>query len=127
MKEIENLLVFAIAKELATSEKFAKHLEGLVKRHNEHIAENGKSDKDTPFNGGYIKITNEKIHQLISTYAESGTALTVVRPILEKNPLSAEALRKLTLQLARESKYFKAIESDGGTRLYYDEDFVNAY
>lgn len=126
--DIESLLVFAIAKELATSDKFAKHLESLVKEHNEDIAENGKSDEDTPFNGGYIEITNEKIHQLISTYAESATALTIVRPILEKNPLSTEALRELTLLLATETnKRFNAVESDGGTRLYYDESFVNVY
>ena len=125
--DIESLLVFAIAKELATSEKFAKRLEQLVKVHNEYIAEYGK-ENDTPIEGGYIEITNEKIHQLISTYAESATALTIVRPILEKNPLSTEALRELTLLLATESnKWFNAVESDGGTRLYYDESFVNAY
>ncbi len=125
-KEIKLLLIFALAKELATSSKFAKHLEKLVKEHNEHVAENGK-DGDAPIIQGYISVTNEKIDQLVGTYAESANALTWVLPILEKNPLDDDELRMLTTLLAdMPNRWYNDVRSDGGTKLYYDDEYVNA-
>lgn len=129
---MKDLLVYAIAKELGTSEGFKNHVKNLIKEHNEYVKEYGRPTSDAPKFKGYIRINKETLMNLITSYCETGTptfyTLRILKRRMENVELNEEDLYQIGNLLDRilchNGVAVEFVPSNNDNRLYYNEEFT---